>query len=86
MFYNVATGMVMMLARFLVIVPTLALAGALSVKPRNDVTRGTFSTDTLLFGALLVAVVLIVGALTFFPADALGPIVQQFDVAHGVAR
>jgi K+-transporting ATPase ATPase A chain len=86
LFYNVATGVVMLAARFVVIVPTLAVAGTLALKPKNDATRGTLRTDTLLFGLLLVAVVIIVGALTFFPADALGPIVQHLDVVHGKAR
>jgi K+-transporting ATPase ATPase A chain len=86
LFYNVTTGVVMLAARFLVIIPTLAVAGALAAKPRNDATRGTFGTDSILFGALLVAVVLVVGALTFVPADALGPVAQHLDLVHGTVR
>ena len=76
----------MLAARFLVIIPTLAVAGSLAAKPRNDATRGTFGTESILFGALLVAVVLVVGALTFVPADALGPVAQELDLVHGVVR
>jgi potassium-transporting ATPase potassium-binding subunit len=86
LFYDTATGMVMLVARFTVIIPTLAVAGTLALKPRNDVTRGTFATDTALFGGLLVAVVLIVGALTFVPADALGPLAQQLDLMNHATR
>jgi K+-transporting ATPase ATPase A chain len=86
LFYNVLTGIVMLCARFLVIIPTLAVAGSLAAKPSNAATRGTFGTDSVLFGALLVSVVLVVGALTFVPADALGPVAQQLDLIHGVVR
>jgi K+-transporting ATPase ATPase A chain len=82
-FYNIATGFAMMIGRFGAIVPTLALAGALAAKPRNDRTRGTLRTDTPLFVGLLVANVLIVGALTFLPADALGPIVEHILMLQG---
>lgn len=86
LFYNVTTGLVMLAARFLVILPTLAVAGSLAAKPRNDATRGTFGTDSILFGGLLVAIVLVVGALTFVPADALGPVAQELDLARNVVR
>jgi potassium-transporting ATPase potassium-binding subunit len=86
LFYNVATGIVMLAARFLVIIPTLAVAGSLAAKPRNDATRGTLRTDTLLFAVLLVCVIGVVGALTFVPADALGPLAQHLDLVHRTLR
>jgi len=82
-FYDVALGTTMLVARFGAIVPTLALAGAFAAKPRNDATKGTMRTDTAFFGVLLVAVVAIVGALTFLPADALGPLVEHLLLRKG---
>ena len=85
-FYNVATGIAMAVGRYAVILPTLALAGAFAAKSRNDsATRGTLRTDTALFGALLIANVVIVGALTFLPADALGPLVEAVTIHAGKA-
>jgi potassium-transporting ATPase potassium-binding subunit len=64
--------------RYLVMIPTLALAGALAARPTNTmVTAGTFRTDDTMFITLLIGVILLVGAITFFPADALGPIVEH---------
>jgi K+-transporting ATPase ATPase A chain len=78
LFYNLTTSLVMLIGRFGVAVPTMALAGALAAQPKNvRLSRGTFRTDTFMFGALLLGVVIIVGALTFLPADLLGPIAQQ---------
>jgi potassium-transporting ATPase potassium-binding subunit len=77
-FYNVALGLVMLGGRYLVMIPTLALAGALAARPTNTMTTGgTFRTDDAMFVALLIGVILLVGAITFFPADALGPIVEH---------
>jgi potassium-transporting ATPase potassium-binding subunit len=77
-FYNVALGVVMLGGRYLVMIPTLALAGALAARPTNTImTAGSFRTDDGMFVALLIGVVLLVGAITFFPADALGPIVEH---------
>ncbi len=76
-FYHLSLGLAMIVARYASILPTLALAGALAAKPRNDATRGTLRTDSALFVTLLIAVVVVVGALTFLPADALGPIVEH---------
>jgi len=73
----------MLVARYGAIVPTLALAGAFAAKPRNDSTKGTLRTDTVLFALLLIANVIITGALTFFPGDALGPIVEHFEMLRG---
>jgi len=80
-FYNISGGIEMLLGRFAIIVPVLALAGTLAAKPVVPASSGTFPTDRPLFVALLVGVVLIVGGLTFFPAVALGPVVEQ--LAHG---
>jgi len=76
-FYNTMTAVVMLAGRFGTLVIALALAGALVRKPRNDQTAGTFSTTTPLFGALLAGTAVIVTALTFLPADALGPIAES---------
>jgi K+-transporting ATPase ATPase A chain len=76
-FYNVTLGLAMGVGRYAAIVPTLALAGALAARPRNRSTRGTLRTDSTTFAVLLVLVVVIVGALTFLPGDALGPIAEQ---------
>jgi len=83
-FYNFATGFAMLVGRYAVIIPTLALAGAFAAKSRNDTpTRGTLRTDTGLFTTLLVMTIIIVGALTFVPADALGPIVEHVVMLGG---
>ncbi len=76
-FYNMLLGLAMLSARYWLIVPTLALAGALVRKQRVPTGAGTLPTHTPLFVGLLIGVVLIVGALTFIPALALGPIVEQ---------
>jgi K+-transporting ATPase ATPase A chain len=76
-FYNVTGGIAMMLARYWLAIPTLAIAGSLAQKKRVPVSPGTLPTHTPLFVAMLVGVVIIVGALTFIPALALGPIVEH---------
>ena len=76
-FYNITGAIAMLLGRFAIIVPSLALAGALAAKGTVAASIGTFRTDTPLFIGLLVAVILIVGGLTFFPAVSLGPIAEQ---------
>jgi K+-transporting ATPase ATPase A chain len=80
-FYNVVMTIGLLLGRFAIMVPVLALAGALAAKETVAASAGTFRTDTPVFGGLLVGVILIVGALTFFPAVSLGPIVEQ--LSHG---
>jgi K+-transporting ATPase ATPase A chain len=82
-FYNAALGIAMLIGRYGLVVPALALAGSLAAKKRVPVGVGTLPTHTPLFVALLVAVVVIVGALTFVPALALGPIVEQMLLAGG---
>ncbi len=76
-FYNISLGIVMLIARFGTIVPLLAIAGSIAPKQPAPLTSGTFRTDTPSFPVVLSAVVLIVGALTFFAALALGPIVEH---------
>jgi potassium-transporting ATPase potassium-binding subunit len=76
-FYNVTGGLAMLIGRYGMIVPILALAGSMAVKRRVAPSLGTFPTTGVLWTVLLVGVVVIVGALTFFPALALGPIVEQ---------
>jgi potassium-transporting ATPase potassium-binding subunit len=77
-FYNLTLGFAMLIGRFAVILPVLVIAGSLANKKITPVSAGTFSTDTTIFAVLLTAVILIVGALTFFPALSLGPIVEHF--------
>jgi K+-transporting ATPase ATPase A chain len=76
-FYNIALGLVMFFSRYWLIIPILAIAGSLSKKKIIPVSQGTLPTHTPLFIIFLVMIVLIVGALTFFPALALGPIIEH---------
>jgi len=82
-FYNLTIGLAMLFGRFLMIVPTLAIAGSLVKKKLIPPSSGTFPTTGALFVALVVGVILIVGGLTFFPALALGPIVDHFYMLAG---
>jgi K+-transporting ATPase ATPase A chain len=81
--YNATTGVAMAAGRYLVIVPVLAIAGNLAGKKRVPPSPGTFPVTGPLFGALLVGVILIVGALTFFPALSLGPVVEHLVMQQG---
>jgi len=81
--YNVAIGMATLIGRFFMIIPMLAIAGSLGRKKRVPPSAGTFPVTTPLFSALLVGVILIVGALTFFPALSLGPIVEHLLMTKG---
>lgn len=81
--YNITLGVAMLAGRFLMIIPILALAGSMANKKTVPAGPGTFPTDGGLFLVLLAAVVLIVGALTFFPALCLGPVVEHFLALHG---
>jgi K+-transporting ATPase ATPase A chain len=76
-FYNVTGALAMLIGRYGMIVPIMALAGSMAAKRRVAPSLGTFPTTGPLFSVLLVGVIVIVGALTFFPALALGPIVEQ---------
>jgi K+-transporting ATPase ATPase A chain len=83
LFYNLLTGLNMMFGRFAVAVPALALAGALAGKKSVPEGPGTFTTHSGIFVALLIGVIVIVGALTFLPADSLGPIVEHLLLMQG---
>ncbi len=82
-FYNVALGWDMLIGRFLMMIPALALAGNLAMKKSVPPSPGTFPVNTPLFTVLLVGVVLILGALTFFPALSLGPILEHLVLKAG---
>jgi K+-transporting ATPase ATPase A chain len=79
-FYNTALGLAMLFARYWLAVPTLAIAGSLARKKIVPASVGTLPTHTPLFVVLLIGVVILVGALTFFPALALGPIVEHLQM------
>jgi K+-transporting ATPase ATPase A chain len=82
-FYNSTLGVAMIVGRFAIIVPMLAVAGSLAAKRRSALSLGTFPTDGPLFVGLLVGAILIVGGLTFLPALALGPIAEHFAMLAG---
>jgi K+-transporting ATPase ATPase A chain len=81
--YNLTLGLAMLIGRFLFLIPLLAAAGSLAAKKTIPTTSGTFPTHGPLFVGLLVGTVLIVGALTFFPALSLGPIVEHYLMHSG---
>jgi K+-transporting ATPase ATPase A chain len=76
--WNVATGIVMLLARFIPIILPLAIAGSLAAKKPTAESAGTLGVEDTTFGIMLISTILIVGALTFFPVAALGPIAEHF--------
>jgi K+-transporting ATPase ATPase A chain len=82
-FYNTALGIAMFFARYWLAIPVLAIAGSLARKKLVPASEGTLPTHTTLFIAMLIGVVFIVGALTFFPALALGPIAEHFTMIGG---
>jgi len=81
--YNLTIGLAMLIGRFMFLLPLLAAAGSLSSKKKVATTSGTFPTHGALFVGLLIGTVLIVGALTFFPALSLGPIVEHYLMHQG---
>ena len=81
--YNTTLGLAMLFGRFFMIIPPLAIAGSLGRKKHVPPSPGTFPVTTPLFTGLLVSVILIVGALTFFPALSLGPLVEHFLMNNG---
>jgi potassium-transporting ATPase potassium-binding subunit len=83
-YYNVTLGIDMLIGRFLIIVPVLALAGSLAAKKRVPATVGTFPTTGPLWIGLLIGVILIEAALVYFPAYSLGPIIEHVQMHHGV--
>jgi K+-transporting ATPase ATPase A chain len=82
-FYNLSGAVAMFIGRFWMVVPAMAIAGALAAKKSVPPSLGTFPTTGGLFVGLLVGVILIVGGLTFFPALALGPIVEHLAMQAG---
>jgi K+-transporting ATPase ATPase A chain len=83
LFYNTTLGLAMFIGRFLMIVPMVAIAGSLAAKKIVPASAGTFPTHGPVFVGLVVGVILIVGGLTFFPALALGPLVEHFSMRAG---
>ncbi|HEY4200742.1 MAG TPA: potassium-transporting ATPase subunit KdpA [Devosiaceae bacterium] len=82
-FYNTLIGLGILMGRFLLIVPALAMAGSLAAKKTVPPSAGTLPTHGPLFVGLLIGVILIVGGLTFFPALAIGPVVEHLGMAQG---
>ena len=83
LFYNVTGAVAMFIGRFWMIIPTMAIAGSLVAKKSIPASAGTFPTTGGLFVGLVVGVIVIIGGLTFFPALALGPIVEQLSINAG---
>jgi K+-transporting ATPase ATPase A chain len=84
LFYNLTLGIGMLIGRFGIIIPVLAIAGSMARKKITPLSLGTFRTDNWLFAGLLIAVILIVGGLTFFPALSLGPITEHLLMKSGL--
>jgi K+-transporting ATPase ATPase A chain len=82
--YDTTLGLAMLVGRFFLIVPVLAIAGSMAAKSRVPETAGTFPTHTPLFGGLVVGVTVVVAGLTFFPALALGPVVEHLSLSGPV--
>ncbi len=82
-FFNTTIGLAILFGRYLTLLPMVAVAGSLSAKQSVPASAGTLSTDTILFGGLLLSTILIVGGLTFFPALALGPVAEQIQLMAG---
>jgi potassium-transporting ATPase potassium-binding subunit len=80
-FYNIIGGVDMLIGRFGIMIPAIALGGVLAAKNTVPAGAGTFRTDNPMFVSLLIGVIVIVGGLTFFPAVSLGPVVEQ--LSHG---
>jgi K+-transporting ATPase ATPase A chain len=83
-FYNLTLGVAMLIGRFGIIIPVLAIAGSMARKKVTPFSSGTFSTKNWLFIILLIGVILIIGGLTFFPAVALGPVVEHLLMNAGI--
>jgi len=82
-FYNLAGAAAMMIGRFAIAIPVLAIAGSLAAKKLVPASAGTFPTDNGLFVALLIGIIIITGGLIYFPADALGPFVEHLQMQAG---
>jgi K+-transporting ATPase ATPase A chain len=83
-FYNLTLGFGMLIGRFGIIIPVLAIAGTMAKKKITPLSAGTFRTDNWLFIGLLIAVILIIGGLTHFPALSLGPVMEHLQMNSGV--
>jgi K+-transporting ATPase ATPase A chain len=84
LFYNLTLGVSMLIGRFGIIIPVLAIAGNMAKKKITPLSAGTFRTDNWLFIGLLIAVILIVGGLTHFPALSLGPVIDHLLMNNGI--
>ena len=84
-YWNSTLGIAMLLGRFGYVIPVLAMAGSIAAKPKLEPSAGTLPTHGPLFVSLLIGVIVIMGGLQFFPAQALGPIVEHFQVLHAIA-
>jgi len=84
LFYNLTLGLVMLIGRFGVIIPVLAIAGSLAKKNITPLSAGTFRTDNWLFIILLIGIILIIGGLTYFPALSLGPVIEHLLMNQGI--
>ena len=84
LFYNLSLGLGMLIGRFGYIIPVLAIAGHMAGKKMTPLSAGTFRTDNWLFIGLLIAVILIVGGLTFFPALSFGPVIEHLLLKSGI--
>ncbi len=84
-YWNATLGIAMFLGRFAYVLPIMAMAGSIAMKPKLQPTAGTLPTDGPLFVGLLVGVIIIMGGLMYFPAQSLGPIVEHFQVLQAVA-
>ena len=82
-FWNITTGIAMLVGRFTTMIAMLAMAGSLAEKPSAPPSKFTFQTNNLLFGGLLIVVIVIVGGLTYFPALAIGPILEHLQMVTG---
>jgi K+-transporting ATPase ATPase A chain len=85
LFYNLTLGIGMLIGRFGVIIPVLAIAGNMAKKKITPPSAGTFHTDNMLFISLLIGIILIIGGLTFFPALSLGPIIEHLLMNNGIS-
>ncbi len=77
-YWDIATGLVMLIGRFIPIIAPIALAAGLAAKKQTPFTTGTLRTDTLTFGFVVLGTILLLGALTFMPAAVLGPVAEHF--------
>ena len=84
LFYNLTLAFAMFVGRFFVIIPVLAVAGSLAAQPAVPRSNGTLPTNGLLFFWFLIAVIIIVGALTYLPALALGPMIENLQLMRGI--